>query len=95
MESDPSGQLAWLVSELDAAEQAGENVYIIGHMAMGLDDALHDGSNYFNQIVDRYSATIAALFFATHMLTSSRSPIPTTPTLASATLSKSRISPLP
>ena len=68
MESDPSGQLAWLVSELDAAEQAGENVYIIGHMAMGLDDALHDGSNYFNQIVERYSATIAALFFGhTHV----------------------------
>jgi sphingomyelin phosphodiesterase len=63
MESDPSGQLAWLVSELDSAEQAGERVYIIGHMAMGLDDALRDGSNYFNQIVDRYSATIAALFF--------------------------------
>lgn len=63
MEKDPSGQLAWLVSELDSAEQAGERVYIIGHMAMGLNDALHDGSNYFNQIVDRYSATIAALFF--------------------------------
>jgi sphingomyelin phosphodiesterase len=63
MEKDPSGQLAWLVSELDSAEQAGERVYIIGHMAMGLDDALRDGSNYFNQIVDRYSATIAALFF--------------------------------
>lgn len=63
MEKDPSGQLAWLVSELSAAEQAGERVYIIGHMAMGLGDALRDGSNYFNQIVDRYSATIAALFF--------------------------------
>jgi len=63
MEKDPSGQLAWLVSELDSAEQNGERVYIIGHMAMGLNDALHDGSNYFNQIVDRYSATIAALFF--------------------------------
>jgi sphingomyelin phosphodiesterase len=63
MERDPSGQLAWLVTELDAAEQNGERVYIIGHMAMGLSDALHDGSNYFNQIVDRYSATIAALFW--------------------------------
>jgi sphingomyelin phosphodiesterase len=63
METDPSGQLAWLVSELQAAEQNGERVYIIGHMAMGLGDALHDGSNYFNQIVDRYSATIAGLFF--------------------------------
>lgn len=63
METDPSGQLAWLVNELQAAENAGERVYIIGHMAMGLSDALHDGSNYFNQIVNRYDATIAALFF--------------------------------
>ena len=63
MEKDPSGQLAWLVNELQAAETAGERVYIIGHMAMGLSDALHDGSNYFSQIVDRYDATIAALFF--------------------------------
>ncbi len=30
MEADPSGQLAWLISELAAAEAAGERVYIIG-----------------------------------------------------------------
>ncbi|CCD52921.1 hypothetical protein BofuT4_P138450.1 [Botrytis cinerea T4] len=64
METDPSGQLAWLVTELQAAETAGQRVYIIGHMPMGSNDALHDGSNYFNQITQRYSATIAALFFA-------------------------------
>ncbi|KAF4637428.1 hypothetical protein G7Y89_g661 [Cudoniella acicularis] len=68
MEADPSGQLAWLVNELQAAETAGERVYIIGHMPMGLGDALRDGSNYFDQIVNRYSATIAALFFGhTHV----------------------------
>lgn len=63
METDPAGQFAWLVNELQAAETAGERVYIIGHMPMGLSDALHDGSNYFNQIVNRYDATISALFF--------------------------------
>lgn len=63
MEKDPSGQLAWLVTELQAAETAGQRVYIIGHMPMGSNDVLHDGSNYFNQITQRYSATIAALFF--------------------------------
>ncbi|KAI8633042.1 V-type ATPase [Xylariaceae sp. FL1651] len=63
MERDPSGQLAWLVRELDAAEKAGERVYIIGHMALGSRDAFHDTSNYFDQIVNRYEATIAALFF--------------------------------
>ncbi|KAE8441924.1 hypothetical protein EG329_004182 [Mollisiaceae sp. DMI_Dod_QoI] len=68
METDPSGQFAWLVSELSAAEAAGERVYLIGHMPMGLSDAFRDASNYFDQIVNRYSATIAALFFGhTHV----------------------------
>ncbi|KAI0977043.1 Metallo-dependent phosphatase [Xylaria arbuscula] len=68
METDPSGQLAWLVAELDAAEKAGERVYIIGHMAPGARDAFHDASNHFDQIVNRYEATIAALFFGhTHL----------------------------
>ncbi|KAG2004111.1 hypothetical protein GB937_009128 [Aspergillus fischeri] len=35
METDPSGQLAWLVNELDAAETAGERVWLLGHMPMG------------------------------------------------------------
>ena len=63
MEQDPSGQFAWLVSELAAAETAGERVYVIGHMPMGVSDAFRDASNYFDQIVNRYSATIAGLFF--------------------------------
>jgi sphingomyelin phosphodiesterase len=63
MERDPNGQFAWLVGELDAAEKAGQRVYIIGHMPMGLSDAFHDPSNYFDQIVRRYEGTIAAMFF--------------------------------
>ncbi|KAG5938217.1 hypothetical protein E4U59_003914 [Claviceps monticola] len=63
MERDPDGQLAWLVNELNAAEKAGENVYIIGHMPMGSEDTLLNGSNYFSQIVHRYSKTIKAMFF--------------------------------
>ncbi|KAI1771860.1 putative acid sphingomyelinase [Hypoxylon cercidicola] len=63
MEADPSGQLAWLVAELDAAEKAGERAYIVGHMPMGSRDAFHDASNYFDQIVGRYEGTIAAMFF--------------------------------
>jgi len=63
MEYDPDGQLAWLVSELQAAETAGQRAYIIGHMPFGVNDALHDGSNYLDQIVNRYDATIAAMFF--------------------------------
>ncbi|PQE31651.1 acid sphingomyelinase protein [Rutstroemia sp. NJR-2017a WRK4] len=68
METDPSGQLAWLVQELQSAETAGERVYIIGHGPPGQSDIFHDGSNYLNQIYNRYSATIAALFFGhTHV----------------------------
>ncbi|OJJ42903.1 hypothetical protein ASPZODRAFT_75285 [Penicilliopsis zonata CBS 506.65] len=63
METDPSGQLAWLVTELEAAESAGERVWLMGHMPMGSSSAFHDGSNYFNQIIERYDATIAATFY--------------------------------
>jgi sphingomyelin phosphodiesterase len=60
---DPDDQLQWLVRELDGAERAGENVYIMGHMSIGDRNALHDGSNYLDQIINRYSSTIAAMFF--------------------------------
>ncbi|RFU77156.1 sphingomyelin phosphodiesterase [Trichoderma arundinaceum] len=68
MEQDPDGQIQWLVNELDAAEKAGERVYIIGHMPLGEGDAFHAGSNYIDQVVNRYSSTIAAMFFGhTHV----------------------------
>lgn len=68
VEYDPEGQFAWLVDELDAAEKNGEHVYIIGHMPMGDIDAIPHSSNYFNQITQRYSSTIAAMFFGhTHV----------------------------
>lgn len=68
MEKDPNGQIAWLVKELDAAEKAGENVYIIGHMPFGESDALPDQANYLDQVVKRYSSTIRAMFFGhTHV----------------------------
>ncbi|KAJ5532815.1 acid sphingomyelinase [Penicillium frequentans] len=63
MQTDPNSQLAWIVDELDAAETAGERVWLMGHMPMGASDAFHDGSNYFNQIIQRYDATIAAVFY--------------------------------
>lgn len=68
LERDPDGQVQWLVNELDAAEKAGERVYIIGHMPPGEGDAFHAGSNYIDQVVNRYSTTIAAMFFGhTHV----------------------------
>ncbi|GAB0135560.1 hypothetical protein EsDP_00003893 [Epichloe bromicola] len=65
---DPNGQIAWLINELDAAEKAGERVYVMGHMPLGEPDALHDGSNYLDQVFTRYQDTIAAGFFGhTHV----------------------------
>jgi sphingomyelin phosphodiesterase len=68
MEYDPDGQLAWLVNELQAAESAGQRVWMITHVPSGTSDHFHDYSHYFDQIIQRYEATIAALFFGhTHM----------------------------
>jgi sphingomyelin phosphodiesterase len=63
MSPDPNAQFAWLVNELQASEDAHDRVYIIGHIPFGRPDALYDYSAYFDQIVQRYEATIAALFF--------------------------------
>ncbi|GJF00288.1 sphingomyelin phosphodiesterase [Phanerochaete sordida] len=60
---DPNGLLAFMVQELQAAEDAGQRAFIIGHMPMGKEDALNDQSNYYNQITQRYKNTIAAQFF--------------------------------
>ncbi|KAH6670852.1 Metallo-dependent phosphatase-like protein [Plectosphaerella plurivora] len=65
---DPGDELARLVRELDAAEKAGERVYLVGHMPLGASDSFHDASNYFDQIVNRYKDTIAAMFYGhTHL----------------------------
>ncbi|KAJ6441250.1 sphingomyelin phosphodiesterase [Purpureocillium lavendulum] len=68
MERDPNGQIAWLVKELDAAERAGEAVYIMGHMPPGEHDCLPNQSNYLDQVFNRYEGTIRAMFFGhTHV----------------------------
>jgi sphingomyelin phosphodiesterase len=60
---DPSSQFTWLISELQCAGDANERVYILGHIPMGSSDVLYDYSEYFDQIVQRYDVTVAALFF--------------------------------
>lgn len=39
---DPNGILAFLVQELQAAEDAGERAYIIAHMPPGRGDVMRD-----------------------------------------------------
>ena len=63
MERDPSNVLAWLVTQLQAAEDNGERVHIFGHIPPGVADVFHDASAYFDQVIQRYEATIAATFY--------------------------------
>ncbi|KDN52437.1 sphingomyelin phosphodiesterase [Tilletiaria anomala UBC 951] len=57
-ESDPAGILEWLVDELQAAEDSGQAAWIISHVPTAGGDSLQAFSNYFLQIVRRYSETI-------------------------------------
>ncbi|KAF9887833.1 Sphingomyelin phosphodiesterase [Aspergillus nanangensis] len=59
---DPSHQLQWLITELQAAESAHERVWLVAHIPTGGPDTLHDYSHAFDAIINRYAATIAALF---------------------------------
>ncbi|PLB54382.1 acid sphingomyelinase and PHM5 phosphate metabolism protein [Aspergillus steynii IBT 23096] len=63
MPADPDGLLAWLIDELTAAESAGQRVWLVAHIPAGGPDTLHAYSTAFDRIVNRYAATIAALFY--------------------------------
>ncbi|XP_044521775.1 sphingomyelin phosphodiesterase [Gracilinanus agilis] len=64
--TDPAGQLQWLVRELQAAEDRGEKVHIIGHIPPG--HCLKSWSWNYYRIVGRYENTIAGQFFGhTHV----------------------------
>ncbi|NXG40432.1 ASM phosphodiesterase, partial [Dromaius novaehollandiae] len=64
--TDPAGQLQWLVGVLEAAEQRGEKVHIIGHIPPG--HCLRSWSWNYYRIVNRFEGTIAAQFFGhTHV----------------------------
>ncbi|KAF7719104.1 Uncharacterized protein PECH_001948 [Penicillium ucsense] len=63
MEYDPDGQFAWLINELQSAESANQRVWLISHIPSGDIDHFRDHSHYFDQIVQRYEATIAAFFY--------------------------------
>ncbi|XP_035425417.1 sphingomyelin phosphodiesterase [Cygnus atratus] len=64
--TDPAGQLQWLVGVLEAAEQQGEKVHIIGHIPPA--HCLRSWSWNYYRIVNRFEGTIAAQFFGhTHV----------------------------
>ncbi|TKS82953.1 Sphingomyelin phosphodiesterase [Collichthys lucidus] len=64
--TDPANQLQWLVHILQASEDKGEKVHIIGHIPPGL--CLSSWSWNYYHIVNRYESTIAGQFFGhTHL----------------------------
>ncbi|KAH7886007.1 Metallo-dependent phosphatase [Phlebopus sp. FC_14] len=65
---DTSGVLRFLTDELQDAEDAGDRVWIIGHVISGWDgtNALMNPTNLFYQIVDRFSPHVIANIFWGH-----------------------------
>ncbi|XP_063846583.1 sphingomyelin phosphodiesterase-like [Scylla paramamosain] len=60
---DPASELQWMANELQAAEDAGEKVYLISHHPPGHEDCAHTWSHQYNKIILRYESTIAGLFY--------------------------------
>ncbi|CAG0921987.1 unnamed protein product [Notodromas monacha] len=60
---DPNAQLEWLAGELQLAENAGEKVFLIGHIPPGSRDLTPVWSHNFNRIVNRYENIIKAQFY--------------------------------
>jgi sphingomyelin phosphodiesterase len=61
--ADPAGMMQWLIGELQQSEEAGEKVFVIGHVPPGHGDCMSQWSRYFYEIVRRYASTISAQFF--------------------------------
>ncbi|KAJ4365589.1 hypothetical protein N0V83_008209 [Neocucurbitaria cava] len=65
---DNSGMFSWMISELQAAEDAGERVWIVGHVLSGWDGSnpIPNPTDLFYQIIDRYSPHVIANVFFGH-----------------------------
>ncbi|XP_014209092.1 sphingomyelin phosphodiesterase-like [Copidosoma floridanum] len=61
--TDPVGELAWLIDELQAAENKSEKVHIIGHVPPGESDCVKVWSKNYYDIINRYEGTIMAQFY--------------------------------
>jgi len=65
---DNSGMFTFLIQELQAAEDAGERVWILGHVLTGWDGSnpLLNPTDLFYAVVDRYSPHVIANIFFGH-----------------------------
>ncbi|KAF9952773.1 hypothetical protein BGZ72_005926 [Mortierella alpina] len=63
---DPNGEIKWLISQLQAAEDAKERVWIIGHVSPSQTDCIQNWSALYYQVVQRYSPHVIAEQFFGH-----------------------------
>ncbi|KAG0098132.1 hypothetical protein BGZ93_001055 [Podila epicladia] len=63
---DPNGEIKWLVAQLQVAEDAGERVWIIGHVGPSQTDCIQNWSALYYQVVQRYSPHVIAEQFFGH-----------------------------
>ncbi|KAG0213343.1 hypothetical protein BGX28_004681 [Mortierella sp. GBA30] len=63
---DPNSEIKWLITQLQAAEDAGERVWIIGHVGPSQTDCLQNWSALYYQVVQRYSPHVIAEQFFGH-----------------------------
>ncbi|KAF9993685.1 hypothetical protein BGZ80_001433 [Entomortierella chlamydospora] len=63
---DPNGEINWLITQLQAAEDAGERVWIMGHVGPSQTDCLQNWSALYYQVVQRYSPHVIAEQFFGH-----------------------------
>lgn len=65
---DVSGTFKFIINELQAAEDAGERVWLFAHVLSGWDgtNPLPNPTNLFYQIIDRYSPHVIANIFFGH-----------------------------
>ncbi|KAG0342553.1 hypothetical protein BG000_003552 [Podila horticola] len=65
-DTDPLGELKWLIHQLQAAEDAGERVWIIAHVGPTMSDCLRSWSHQYNEVIQRYSPHVVAEQFFGH-----------------------------
>ncbi|KAK3944998.1 Metallo-dependent phosphatase-like protein [Diplogelasinospora grovesii] len=65
---DFSGMFTFLIQELQKAEDAGQRVWVVGHVLSGWDGSnpMPNGADYLYQIIDRYSPHVIANVFFGH-----------------------------
>ncbi|KAG0348717.1 hypothetical protein BG004_004431 [Podila humilis] len=65
-ESDPFGEIQWLIRQLQAAEDSKERVWIIAHIGPSMADCLQSWSSRYNEVIQRYSPHVIAEQFFGH-----------------------------